>query len=657
MRTSWPTVVALALLAPLGLHSPPLQAQSMGTAQNARVIVKFKAGSALLDERVQAQAASAVAAKVERAGALSSKTGLALSDGRTVGPRSQVVHGRGLSSAALADRLSLDPDVEYAVVDQRRKVQMAPNDPLFPGNLTGGVTPVVGQWYLRAPDSTFVSAINAQGAWDRATGANVVVAVLDTGVRFDHPDLSTKFLPGYDFVSDVSTANDGSARDGDASDPGDWVSSAEAGVPPFADCFEETSSWHGTRVSGLVGAIANNGIGIAGVGADVKILPVRVLGKCGGYDSDIVAAMRWAAGISVGGVPANANRARVINMSLGGDGACSAVYRDAVTEVLAANTVVVASAGNEGLAVSSPANCTGVIAVAGVRHAGSKVDYSSLGSQVAISAPAGNCGTTTGACLYPLTTTTNTGNTTPSTNTYSDSFNFSYGTSFSAPLVAGTAALLISADPSLTPAQIRTHLTASARAFPTSGGSSGISACQAPGSTAQTECYCTTSTCGAGMLDAQAAVQRVVASAVLVPVISFNAPANATSTVTLDSSRSVVPGGHSTTIAWSIQSGASLVTVTSATNATTLVMQGQGSGDVVVRLSLTDTTTLQTATRDTTVRFGTVSAPVISSGDVGGGGGGGGLGIVWLAGLAMAVLALQIQRHRACPVKVSRRRR
>lgn len=656
MRTSWPAAVALALLAPLGLHSPPLQAQSAVVTQNARVIVKFKATAG--SQRMSIAPVGASVAEERRAQVLSARTGLALTDGRSVGPRSQVVHGRGMTSAELAARLSRDPDVEYAVVDQRRRAQMVPNDPLYPSGQIG-LTPPAGQWYLRAPDATLVSAINAQGAWDRATGANVVVAVLDTGVRLDHPDLAAKFLTGYDFIGDVPTANDGNGRDSDPSDPGDWVNAGDAASGNFDNCTLEGSSWHGTQVSGLIGAITNNGVGMAGSGADVKILPVRVLGKCGGYDSDILAAMRWAAGLSVAGVPANANPARVINMSLGGTGTCSAAQADAISDVNAVNTVVVVSVGNDGLAISSPANCPGAIAVTGVRHSGTKVGYSSLGPEATISAPAGNCVNATGMCLYPLLTTTNAGSTTPTTNTYSDGFNISVGTSFAAPLVAGTAALLISADPTLTPAQVRTHLTASARAFPNTGAGAGVATCQAPSNIEQDECYCTTTTCGAGMLDAQAAVQRVVPAATLVPVISFNAAtATPTSSFTLDSSLSVIPGGHAHTIAWSIVSGGTLASITSATNASTVTLQAAGTGDVVLRLTLTDTVTNQTATRDITVRLGetttTTTPPLISGG---GDGGGGGLGLVWLAGLAMAVLALQFQRNRNCSMKASRRRR
>ena len=144
-----------------------------------------------------------------------------------------------------------------------------------------------------------------------------------------------------------------------------------------------------------MGEATNNSIGIASVGfGNVKVMPVRALGKCGGFDSDIIAAMLWAAGISK---PSDVRfavptPAKVLNLSLGGSGACSAAYQDAINQVTAAGAVVVVAAGNGdtkgvGTSVSSPANCTGVIAVGALRSAGDKVGFSNLGREVAISAP------------------------------------------------------------------------------------------------------------------------------------------------------------------------------------------------------------------------------------------------------------------------------
>lgn len=524
--------LALSLFAPLAVQAA---GSAPSGAQSARVIVKFKAESGLLRK----QAASALQRHEAQALALGARVGLPLAAGRGVGEDTQVVFASGMSSDLLAARLAQEKDIEYAVPDRRKTRAAVPNDPLYAAgpavnqnNFTGG--PVAGQWYLKPPSTTLVSAINAQSAWDvpAASATPVVVAVLDTGVRFDHPDLAAQFLAGRDMVGEDKTdlgqplgtfltSKDGDGRDGDASDMGDGITLAEANAQGglFYACtasdgnggyVEEPSSWHGTQVSGLIGAITDNGVGMAGVGRErVRILPVRVLAKCGGWDSDIIAGMNWAAGIAVEG-DTNPNPAKVLNLSLGGSGSCSAAYQSAINTLSARGVVVVASAGNgNGHAVSEPANCVGAIAVAGLRHEGDKVGYSDLGPEVAISAPAGNCVNTgaTDPCLYPILTTANNGDFNPVAGSagaiYTDAFNATAGTSFSAPLVAGTAALMLSVKPDLTPAQVRQLLRSSARGFPAYND---ILDCRAPNGAEQTQCNCTTTTCGAGMLDASAAV-------------------------------------------------------------------------------------------------------------------------------------------------------
>ena len=555
----------------------------------ARVIVKYKPEGALMR--------SAAAGRTRygnplHASTLSQRFGVRITDGRVLGPRTQSLHAAGLNSAQLVAQLSADPDVEWAVPDQRRFVRALTNDPF----LTGGqvsITPAVGQWYLRAPDATAVSAINAVGAWDTTGGSPLVtVAVIDTGVR-SHPELAAKLHPGYDFIASDVVSNDGSSgRDADASDPGDFELSTSCG-----NGVASPSSWHGTQVAGLIGASTNDGIGMASVGRNVMLLPVRVLGRCGGFDSDIIAAMRWAGGLTsevgTGGISVsvpNLHPAQVINMSLGSSGSCPASYRDAIAELNQVGVNVVVAAGNEnGLAVNTPANCAGTIAVSGLRHTGTKVGYSSVGPQVAIAAPAGNCVNSSGACLYPLITTTNSGTQTAGTDSYSDGTKPSLGTSFAAPLVAGTVGLMLSVNPAMTPAQVRVALQSSATSFVSTGADPGVTSCRAPDLFTQIECYCTRSTCGAGMLNAALAVVHALNPFVVIGA-SSTTPSVGTA-VALNSSASSAQGGRSvSSYVWSITSGADLAQFNGPSNGATASLQVLAAGNISVQLTITDNT-------------------------------------------------------------------
>ena len=517
----------------------------------AQVIVKLRSGTDLVRKHALSAASNAeqtdiaLDARTLALGQRIAMPGL-LHAGRALDAQTHVVRADGIDSVALAERLQRDPEVEYAVVDQRRQRLLAPNDPFYLqgpaiGQGTGG--PVSGQWYLRAPAGEVVSGINATAAWDVTTGVpGIVVAVLDTGVRPEHPDLRGRLLPGYDMISDIPTANNGVGRRPDASDPGDWVTNAEASDASgrFSQCDVDNSSWHGTLTASLVGAAGNEGLGMAGVTWGAMVLPVRVLGKCGGFDSDILAGMRWAAGLAVPGVPRNPHPARILNMSLGSSGACQQNYQDLINELgrLSPAVVVVAAAGNSaGSAEGTPARCAGVLAVGGLRHAGTKVGFSDLGPEIALSAPAGNCVniTANSPCLYSMIAATNAGTTVPGASVYSDAFRPAVGTSFSAPLVSGTVALMLSLQSSLSVAEIRSILQSSARPFPTPAADSTVPQCLAPSTAQQLECHCNAQTCGAGMLDAAAAVKAVEAR-VTVPLnlvagwnltgSGLNAPAN-----------------------------------------------------------------------------------------------------------------------------------
>lgn len=664
--------LCLAVSAAFAAFAPPVAAQAervptrplplADSAGHARVIVKFREASTTL--RAHALAAGASSADVAgrlaaRASALGSRHGLVLRAGVPVGMDSQVVMADGIGSAALAARLAADPEVEYAEPDRRVRRVAVPNDPLF-SSVTGPQGPAAGQWYLRAPDSTLRSAINAVTAWDLHTGnPSVIVAVIDTGVRLNHPDLAGKLLPGYDFVSDLRISNDSNGVDEDPSDPGDYLTQQQidADTTFWDGCEVSESSWHGTQVSGIVAASTQNALGMAGSGGHVRVLPVRALGKCFGYTSDIVNAMRWAAGLSVPGVPNNPTPAKVLNLSLGSSGACSVSETNAVAAVNAVGAVVVAAAGNSaGRASGSPANCAGAIGVAGLRHVGSKVGFSDIGPELSIAAPGGNCVNLSGSCLYPILTTTNAGTQGPGSNTYSDGNNASVGTSFSAPLVSGAAALMLSVRPNLTPAQLRSLVMSSARPFPASGlldsNNQPLQACQAPGNFDQGECYCTTSTCGAGMLDANAAVRAAIGATnlgdLLQPAVALAAPSSspqAGTAFSLTSSGSLIPGGRSiASRRWSlVQAGGIVSGFDGAADGTTVALTASAAGRVVVQLALTDDRGFVTAVDfpvDVAAASGGGGGGGGSGGGGGGGGGGGSMSWAWLLALVAATVLL-----------------
>lgn len=611
------SLIRIALALTLATAGTQVQA-----AQEGRVIVQYKATSGLLKQ----------AASAERSASLSARLGLKVATGRSIDDRTQVLRADGISSSDLASRLAAQPDVEYAVPDQLRHIRAMPNDPFYSS-----------QWYLQ---STEAAAIRADGAWNTTTGSSdVVIAIVDTGVRYEHPDLAGKLLPGYDFISDAPNANDGNGRDSDASDPGDYVSAADLTNPDlYALCgplVQADSSWHGTLLAGILGAATNNSIGVAGVSWGAKLLPVRVLGKCGGFDSDIIAGMRWAAGLSVPGVPANPNPARIVNLSLGGGGFCDAAYTSVINDLTAKGVLVVAAAGNESSAVGVPANCSGVLAVGGVRNNGVKVGYSSFGPEVGISAPAGNCGYTAGICQYSINTTTNAGTQGPGASTYTTQYNEIVGTSFSAPQAAGVAALMLSVNPSLTPAELIRRIKLSARPFPVDPS---LPYCpDSPTTYANVgQCNCTKTTCGAGLLSAQAAVAAAMPPQAAITALD---PLSSNSLVRLDGSSSSASPGQSI-VAWhwelvSAPAGASLTSFDSVTTS----LQTTEAGTYVVSLTVTDsfgtTGTTQTSldvTEATNPGGGTTGGGT-TGGSTSSGGGGGAIDPTAVFGLA-GLLAL-----------------
>ncbi len=354
-------------------------------------------------------------------------------------------------AGAILERLRALPEIEQVTEDLRTSRDLTPNDVAFPT-----------QWNMQSV-YTYGGAANLPSAWTMTTGsASTVVAVIDTGITA-HPEFQSRILPGYDFISDPVNANDGNGRDSDPSDPGDWTAKHECGYGEPA----YTSSWHGTHVTGIIAAAGNNWSGMAGVNWRTRILPVRVLGKCGGSVSDIIDGMLWAVGLEVPGVPTNPNPAQVLNLSLGGwsPSGCTSAYEEALNRVRATGALVVAAAGNDDneSAYVVPAACEGVMTVGAIDHDGYRASYSnySVVNAVSVSAPGGDISYygTDGSGIY---STVNSGTKGPVASSYA----YYQGTSMAAPHVSGIAALALAQDPQISPELLYYSIYLSSHDFP-----------------------------------------------------------------------------------------------------------------------------------------------------------------------------------------------
>ncbi|MEU1194288.1 S8 family serine peptidase [Streptomyces sp. NPDC005859] len=462
LLTAASTASAVAAQEPVSQGSalPAAQTEAAPGTPAERLIVGYKSGAAEAKSNPAAEADAVAKGK---------KSGEDVDFQRRLGTGAALVDlGDDLTRADVADVVAqyrADPEVAYVVPDRLNKPKADPND-----------TEYTKQWDLFET----TAGMNVPGAWTTSTGTGVTVAVIDTGY-VAHTDLAANIVGGYDFIADTAVSVDGDGRDSNPADPGDYYAANEcgSGIPA------SSSSWHGTHVAGTIAAVTNNGKGVAGIAYGAKISPVRVLGKCGGYDSDIIDAITWASGGTVSGVPANSNVAKVINMSLGGDGACTSATQSAITAAVNRGTTVVVAAGNESdnVANHSPGNCDNVISVAATNRTGAKASYSNYGSLVDISAPGGQTSTGT---ANGILSTLNSGTKTPS----SESYAYYQGTSMATPHIAGLVALVKSANAALTPAQIETAIKNNARALP--GACSGG--------------------CGAGLADAARTVQAVSGS-------------------------------------------------------------------------------------------------------------------------------------------------
>jgi serine protease len=699
----------LALLAGAVLAASVHVAAS-ATPATDRVIVKW---------RTSGVAAMHIEDPVARAAALSQITGLKLTPLRAIHQHLDVVRlsapVRGEALRQTLGRLRNDPAVEYAEADARRFILAfpadAPNDPHFNAGSDAAGT-WQGQWYLKdpAPDAAHgdtLSAIGATSAWKTLSGVPAVptlgtglfIAIIDTGVDIAHPDLGAytaggpgKVLPGRTFICNDSgadclstaashtylVANDGDGWDADATDPGDWISAADVLSGNFPGCGDFSnpantdhhldSTWHGTRVAGIAAAQTNNGTGVAGVAPGAYILPVRVIGKCGGYISDIVAGMYWAAGLSnsaITGVPSNPYPADILNLSLGASDSCTPTEQDAVTAITQAGHLIVAAAGNDGGPVGAPANCSGVLSVAGLRHVGTKVGYSNVSSTAAaisIGAPAGNCYNLVGfrpwtlPCLFSIETTSNEGLTAPAGHTYSYAYlnpgsgiNYenegTLGTSFAAPMVSGVAALMVQANDKLTASELIARMQASATPFPVPatppvGGVCHIATLTKDANGHYTdvqnaeECQCTSATCGAGMLNAAAAVAAALSPNV--SLITSTDRASAGQSVTLDGSGSTAARAYQ--IASYFWKADPDVAISNASSAVAKLVF-PALRPVTVTLTVTDTAGRQAQASKT------IDSVVLKAG-----GGGSAFDESDLVGLgALALLAITMRRRRQAP--------
>lgn len=385
-------------------------------------------------------------------------------------------------------RLLSDPMIESVAPD--RRIRLHAQSPLIGLLNTLDLSRRSRSWFHQDLN-TQPASINTGAMWANFHGtAPTVVAVLDTGVLPGHPMLQGHLLSGYDFVADPLIGADGqsssgSDRDSDPSDPGDGVGPADL-LADAACVGWSQSSWHGTFVSALLAGNPVPSEGVFSVNWNAAVLPVRVLGKCGGFSSDLADGIRWAAGLSVPGVPNNPFPAKVINLSLGAEGACvSSIEGAAIAAARQAGSLVVVASGNDGGTVDSPANCPGAFGVAAIDQEGLKANYSNFGSTIQLAAPGGDA-------AFPIWSAGNTGFSGPLTNTYSTKI----GTSFSSPMVAGAASLYWSLNPTASVSTVESMLKTTARPFLAF---TGRPACSSE--TLGVACNCTQALCGAGMLD------------------------------------------------------------------------------------------------------------------------------------------------------------
>lgn len=592
MKRSTRRSVALALcIAMLGNSMPAFAAtiKMGGLPTNVvapvsdRLIVKLKPNylpSGLSVAQINSNLSQPLSANVMAQ--LQTVAGVAMAEVRSISNGAHVLSVAGRPNRQMLDRaiaaISRLPNIAYVEEDAIDMIQAVPNDGFY--TVAASYPGLWGLWptvpvAASAPGGTGNYGADFQTAWDTVTGTGVVVAVVDTGItpNFDIAGPngvvaagtgSNLVSVGYDFITDcryrgtclVTTTTAGAyvAPKVNATDLGDYLSSTDCSNPSsyFYGRTPSNSSWHGTHVAGTIAAIGNNNLGVIGGAYNAKILPVRVLGKGGGLVSDIADGIMWAAGVH-STIP-NPNPAKVINLSLGGTGLCTATYQNAINAAVAAGAVVVVAAGNSNMDVANarPANCANVITVAAIGRDGARASYSNFSS------PASNVTNPTNVTLAAqggdqnlgmpsfdpgILSTLNDGTTT-ATLYGRDIYAWYHGTSMATPHVSAAAALMLAKNPSLTPAQVKTILSApsSLTAFPTfAAGSIPV--------LNNRDCSVGLN-CGAGILNANLALLNTpyrelvgAATAEFGSIVAGSGSVNKTITLTNSSQVSVVQSG------------------------------------------------------------------------------------------------------------------
>jgi len=331
---------------------------------------------------------------------------------------------RARATVALARSFAISPRVEYAELNLIRRAQ---GGPVTPNDTYYGL-----QWHY--------PLIKLPQAWGVFTGTtNTIVAVIDTGER-PHPDLDANTITGFDFISSATIAGDGDGRDADPFDEGDGT-----GPTP--------SSFHGTHVAGTIAAVTGNSVGVSGVCGPqnrTRVMHLRALGQGGGTDADIAQAILYAARLTNASGTLPAQRADVINMSLGGPGSTSSV-QSAINSAVGAGVVIFAASGNNNSGTAFfPASYNNVISVSAVDINSEKAPYSNFNATVDVCAPGGDTSIDLNNDTYAdgvLSTLVN-------EQTSAPVFAFYQGTSMACPHAAGLAALMRSQNTALTPAQV-----------------------------------------------------------------------------------------------------------------------------------------------------------------------------------------------------------